>query len=182
MKENIGLGIKLLIIAGIAGLLLGYAYDITKGPIEAKQKEEQTLAMKAILPKAEDFKKSEKDFSSEKSIDSIFEGQNGGQTSGYLFTVKSSGYAGPITMMVGISTEGKVEGMKILSHSETPGLGSNAEKPKFADQFKEKSAEKALSVGSDIQAITGSTITSKAVTSGVNTAIKFYNDQLKGAK
>jgi Na+-translocating ferredoxin:NAD+ oxidoreductase subunit G len=182
MKENLGLGIKLLIIAGIAGLLLGYAYDITKAPIEAKQKEEQTLAMKAILPAADDFKESQQDISSNENIKSIFEGNKGGQLSGYLFTVNTSGYGGQITLMVGISTEGKVEGIKILSHTETPGLGSNAEKPKFADQFKGKPAEKDLAVGSDIQAITGSTITSKAVTSGVNTAIKFYNDQLKGVK
>ncbi len=182
MKENLKLGIKLLIIAGIAGLLLGYAYEITKGPIEAKAKEEQSLAMKELLPAATDFKKSEKNFSSDANISSIYEGNKNGQLSGYLFTVKSSGYGGPITMMIGISTEGKVEGVKILAHTETPGLGSNAEKPKFKDQFKGKSAEKELTVGSDIQAMTGSTITSKAVTSGVNSAIKFYNNQLKGAK
>ncbi|WP_017416150.1 RnfABCDGE type electron transport complex subunit G [Clostridium tunisiense] len=182
MKENLKLGIKLLVIAGIAGLLLGYAYEITKGPIEAKAKEEQSIAMKELLPAATDFKKSEKNFSSDSNISSIYEGNKNGQLSGYLFTVKSSGYGGPITMMIGISTEGKVEGVKILAHTETPGLGSNAEKPKFKDQFKGKSAEKELTVGSDIQAMTGSTITSKAVTSGVNSAIKFYNDQLKGAK
>lgn len=182
MKENLKLGIKLLIIAGVAGLLLGFAYQITKGPIEAKAKEEQALAMKELLPSADDFNKSEKDYSSDKNIDSIYEGNKGGKLSGYLFTVKSSGYGGPITMMVGISTEGKVEGVKILAHTETPGLGSNAEKPKFKDQFKGKPALKELAVGTDIQAMTGSTITSKAVTNGVNTAIKFYNAQLKGAK
>ncbi|MEG0775741.1 RnfABCDGE type electron transport complex subunit G [Clostridium sp.] len=180
MKENLGLGIKLLIITAIAGLLLGYVYEITKGPIEAKQKEEQTLAMKAILPTADEF--NEKNISAVEGISSIYEGNKGGQISGYLITVNPSGYGGEIKMMVGISSDGKVEGIKILTHNETPGLGSNAEKPKFADQFKGKSAEKELAVGSDIQAITGSTITSKAVTNGVNTAIKFYNDQLKGAK
>ena len=182
MKENLKLGGILLLIAAIAGLLLGFAYEITKGPIENKAKEEQSLAMKQILPVANEFKKSDKDINLDKNIQTLFEGSKDGKLSGYLFTVKSRGYGGTITMMVGISTEGKVEGIKILSHTETPGLGSNAEKPKFTDQFKGKSAEKELSVGFDIQAITGSTITSKAVTTGVNTAIKFYNSQLKGAK
>ncbi len=182
MKENIKLGSILLLIAAIAGLLLGFAYEITKVPIENKQKEEQALAMKQILPVADEFKKSDKDISSDANLQALFEGTKSGKLSGYLFTVKTSGYGGTITMMVGISTDGKVEGIKILSHSETPGLGSNAEKPKFSDQYKGKLAEKELSVGSDIQAMTGSTITSKAVTNGVNTAIKFYNSQLKGAK
>ena len=80
-------------------------------------------------------------------------------------------------------------GIKILSHTETPGLGANAPKPQFSGQYKDKPIENKLEVvkvaptkDNEIQAITGSTITSKAVTLGVNDAIDFYNTSLKGDK
>ncbi len=91
--------------------------------------------------------------------------------------------------MVGLSSAGKVTGIKILSHTETPGLGANAPLPKFSDQYKNKPIKEKLEVvkvapskDNQIQAITGATITSKAVTLGVNDAVDFYNSSLKGAK
>src|SRR3712207_8052036 len=89
-------------------------------------------------------------------------------------------------MMVGITTDGKVSGIKILSHSETPGLGANAETPQFSGQYKDKPAKElevvkgTASADNQIAAITGATITSKAVTKGVNEAIEFYDSKLKG--
>ena len=90
------------------------------------------------------------------------------------------GYAGLITTVVGINNEGRVMDIKILSHSETPGLGAKAVEPAFAGQFKEKLAPQ-LSVtktppesDSQIQAISGATITSSAVVNGVNTALNYW--------
>ena len=101
--------------------------------------------------------------------------------------MSTKGYGGQIQLMVGISKEGKLAGIKILSQSETPGLGANATLPSFYEQYKEKPISKDLEVvksgtseDNQIQALTGATITSKAVTTGVNEAIKFYQENLEG--
>jgi electron transport complex protein RnfG len=180
MKENLKLGAILLAITAIAGLILAFAHDITKAPIEAKAKADQAAAMKVVL-EAEEFTELTDDITNE-NVTGLFEAKTGGNAAGYVFQVNSSGYGGKIELMVGINGEGAVSGIKILSHTETPGLGSKAEDPTFTAQFEGLPAEAELAVGSDIQAITGATITSKAVTNGVNTAINYYNTNLKGAK
>lgn len=75
-------------------------------------------------------------------------------------------------MVVGVGTDGTVTGVSIISMSETSGLGANASKESFRGQFVGKSGELAVSKdGGEIDALTGATITSRAVTSGVNTAL-----------
>jgi electron transport complex protein RnfG len=185
MKENIRLGAILLIITAIAGLLLGAAHSVTLEPIAKQEQMTKATAMKEILPKADEFKV--KEVALEGTIKEVNEGTTSGKASGYAIKVAPKGYGGAIEVMVGISTEGKIEGIKILSHSETPGLGANAAKPKFSGQFAGKPIAKELAVvkaapsaDNQIEAITGATITSKAVTNGVNEAVKFYNAKLKG--
>lgn len=186
MKENLKLGGILLLIAALAGLLLGWAHEITKEPIAKQEITAKAEAMKEILPAASEFKLS--DIKATDGIIEINEGINSGKTVGYAIKVAPKGYAGAIELMVGISNEGKVEGIKILSHNETPGLGAKAPQPKFSGQFKGKPLDKELQVvkrtpssPNEIEAITGATISSKAVTTGVNEAVKFYNSELKGA-
>lgn len=186
MKENLKLGGILLIITAVAGLLLGTAHTATKEPIAKQEQMAKAAAMKEILPGAEEFKV--KELALEGVIKEVNEGTASGKTVGYAIKVTPKGYGGAIQLMVGISTEGKVEGIKILFHNETPGLGANAPQPKFSGQFKNKPIDKELQVvkqtpssDNQIEAITGATITSKAVTNGVNEAVKFYNTKLKGA-
>ncbi|MEG1254554.1 RnfABCDGE type electron transport complex subunit G [Clostridium sp.] len=180
MKENLKLGATLLVITAIAGLILAFAYDITRAPIEAKAKEDQAAALKVVLA-ADEFE--DLNVEGVENILAIFEAKTGGETTGHVFNViAKGGYGGDIELMVGINTDGTLSGMTVLKQSETPGLGTKATEPGFTDQFNGMSSEKELSVGSDIQAVTGATITSKAVTSGINTAINYYNTNLKGAK
>lgn len=189
VKEIIKLGLTLLLITAVAGLILGYANKITAEPIAKQQKLKNDSAMKEVLPSAEEFSLKDMQISEEGPIKEVNEGKKGGEIAGYAVKVSTKGYGGIIEMMVGISNEGKVEGIKILSHSETPGLGANASNPSFSDQYKGKSVEKPLQVvktapsgDNQIQAITGSTITSNAVTKGVNDAVELYNKELKGGQ
>jgi len=189
LKENIKLGLILLLITGIAGFLLGGAYEITKAPIAASIEADKQAAMKEILPKADKFEKADVKIEGNEKISEVNAGLKGTEITGFAIKVTSKGYAGPIEIMVGISNDGKVSGIKILSHTETPGLGANAPQPKFSDQFKNKTSTDKIEVvkmapskENQIQALTGATITSKAVTLGVNDAIDFYNSSLKGAK
>lgn len=189
MKENIRLGLILLLITGIAGLLLGGAFEITKAPIAASIEANRQAAMKEILPFADKFSKSDVKIKSDEKVSEVNSGLKGTEIVGYAIKVAPKGYGGPVEIMVGISSEGKITGIKILAHTETPGLGANAPLPKFSDQYKNKPIKEKLEVvkitpskENQIQAITGATITSKAVTLGVNDAVAFYNSSLKGAK
>lgn len=186
MKENLKLGFTLLIITAIAGFLLGGAYSITKEPIAKQALKEKNEAMKLILPAADDFKVME-DAKVDGIVKEVNKGMTGDKVAGYAIKVAPKGYAGPIEMMVGISNDGKITGIKILAHGETPGLGANAPSENFSGQYKNKPISPELAVvkgtaskENEIQAITGATITSRAVTSGVNEAVKFYTSNLKG--
>ena len=186
-NETLKLGLKLFVITAVAGLILGGAYLITKKPIAEQVEKTNSEAMKETLPKAEKFEVMEG--KAKDSVLEVNEGKAGSDTAGYAIKVLTKGYGGEIELMVGVSNEGKVEGIKILSHGETPGLGANAEQPKFTGQFKGKPTEKDLEVvktapgkDNEIEAITGATITSKAVTKGVNEAVKYYKDELKGGQ
>lgn len=187
MKENLKLGLILLIVTAIAGLSLGVAYAVTKEPIAQQAVIANNNAMREVLPKAESFKKSSAAIPQGSIIKEVNEGYSGSNLVGYTIKVTPKGFGGIIEMVVGISSDHKVSGIKILSHSETPGLGANAPSPKFSGQFKDKSIAAPLEVvktgaakDNQIDAITGATITSRAVTSGVNEAINFYTSTLKG--
>ena len=91
---------------------------------------------------------------------------------GKTIQVSPRGYSGPIEMLVGIDEKGNVSGIKILSHKETAGLGANIVNIKFLAQFKGKSKKDPLEAKKDIDAITGATISSRAVCSGVKEALK----------
>jgi electron transport complex protein RnfG len=189
LKENIKLGLILLLITAIAGMLLGGAFEITKAPIEKQIAMQRQNAMKEILSTADKFETSDVSIEGNEKISEVNVGMAGTEIAGYAIKVSPKGYSGLINIMVGISTEGKITGIKILSHTETPGLGANAPKPQFSGQYKDKPTNDKLVVvkvaptkDNQIQAITGSTITSKAVTLGVNDAIDFYNSSLKGDK
>lgn len=187
-NETLKLGLILLVITAIAGLILGGAQKITAIPIAAQVEKTNNDAMKEIVPKAESFKKSDVKLSGE--ILEVNEGKDGsGKVAGYAIKVAPKGYSGKVEMMVGISAEGLIDGIKILSHSETPGLGANAPQPKFSGQYKDKKTDKPLQVvkrapsnPEEIEAITGATITSNAVTKGVNDAVNFYKENLKGGQ
>ena len=139
----------------------------------AAQKAEESRMV--VLPGAESFEEK----------DGHYAGMAGGQAVGYVFETESKGYGGTVKVMTGISTEGEITGVVVLSHSETPGLGANAEKESFREQFKQPAANLAggLSVikfqapqKGEIQAMTGATITSTAVTNAVNSAIEMYQN------
>lgn len=183
-KSVLQLGIILLIITAVAGFIIGAVYNITKEPIRIEEKKANDKAMKELLSDADKFVK--KDMKLSNGVLEVNEGIKSGKVVGYDIKVASKGYGGKINIMVGIKNNGEVSGIKILSQSETAGLGANCEQPEFYKQYSGKPTQnlkvvKTSDVKKDeIKAITGATITSKAVTKGVNEAIDFYNNNLKG--
>jgi electron transport complex protein RnfG len=186
MKKIIHLGVVLFTVTAITGLILGAVNDITAEPIRRTQARLKAEALAAALPEAEAF--SAVDLSSKGGsaiIRDVQAGSAGGKTVGHCITVAPSGYAGAIEIVVGINESGGLRAIRILSQSETPGLGAKAPLPEFSGQFAGKDAERLVVVKSkpsapdQIQAISGATITSDAVTSGVNSALEYWRDNLK---
>ncbi len=185
MKNNLRLGMILLLIAALAGLSLGAVHSITAEPIKEANASAKQNAMIEILPKVDEFKDHQIELNDK--ILEVNAGYKDGEIIGYAIKVSPKGYNGAVEIMVGIYTDGTIGGIKILSHSETPGLGANAPKPKFSGQFANKSTSEELEVvkgtasaENQVEAITGATITSRAVVNGVNDAVEFYNSNLKG--
>lgn len=178
MKEILKLGGILFLISAICSGLVGFASEITKEPIAMKEKEMKEQAMEEVMPGTEDFEA----IQGTEQVEEVYIATKNGATIGYAISVAPKGYGGPINMMVGITKDGLVEGVKILSHGETPGLGANASEPSFINQFKEKSkfikVVKSTNPSEDeISAITGATVTADAIADGVNTALEYVKSQ-----
>lgn len=167
--ELLFIALKLLIISAITALLLSCVNALTAPTIAANTEAEKKSAIAAIFSDADEIAPS--DITAE-DIDSIYIASENGSPIGYAASVSPNGFGGAVELMVGISTDGSVAGIKLVSHSETPGLGSRVSEDSFLGQFSGLSGK--ISLGSDVDAITGSTISSKAVTSGVNSALAAY--------
>jgi electron transport complex protein RnfG len=178
------LSIILLVITMATGIILGGIYTITLEPIRMAKQNEKMEALAATLPGATVFKpvsiKGDPGI-----IKEINEGSADGQLIGYNFTVTPKGYGGPVELIAGISKDGQLMDIKILNHKETPGLGAKAKDQPFAGQFKDKKVDELavtktpVSKENEIQAISGATITSRAVVSGVNAALTYWKQNLR---
>ncbi|WP_167957762.1 RnfABCDGE type electron transport complex subunit G [Anaerosporobacter faecicola] len=198
--------LALFCITLVAGILLGFVYEITKDPIkkkeqEAKQKAYQTVFADAVSFKESDAVKSALDQSqallkenkqsngedySGVTIDEALEAYDQSDALvGYVMNVTTAnGYGGNITISMGIKIDGTVTGMEILSINETAGLGMKATEGKFKDQFKDKNVDQfaytktKATNENEIDALSGATITTKAVTSAVNAGVCFAKNCL----
>ena len=189
-KDMFKLGLNLLIISAVAALLLALTNSVTASTIAQRNEQANAEARKLVLESAQDFEQV-KDVKTDNSkgveVSEIYEAKDAsGNTVGYALKVLPSGYGGTIELMVGIdSAKGQVSGINVVSNSETAGLGAKSTDPEFSDQYKGKPLEE-LSVlkngtpgDTEIKAISGATITSTAVTNGVDAAIEVYNNSLK---
>lgn len=103
----------------------------------------------------------------------FYEAINSGQVVGFVFTTSAKGYGDKIVVMTGIKVDGKIASVNVISaDKETPGLGQLITKPDFLNQFKEKQGN--LKVKENIDAVTGATISSRAVTNSVNSAYELF--------
>ena len=157
-----------LITAAVAAALAG-VNAITKDAIAANQEKKTQDALAVVLPAAGNLQKLE--LTGDTGI--VSEVYSDGES--YAVKVLPGGFDGEITMMVGIS-QGKITGISVISHTETPGLGAvaaaqNAKGEAFRGQFVGQSGE--LVIGDQIDAMSGATITSTAVVSGVNAALAY---------
>ena len=157
----------------VCSALLGGAYALTKAPIDAAAVEKTNKAIAQVLPHF-----TEVSYNAEGKYYVATEGET---LVGYAIETTTVGFGGPLSLIVGVTPDGVVYNTSVLSHSETPGLGAKCTTDeKFMSQWKgfDPSIKK-LSVkkdGGDVDAITASTITSRAYTLAVENALKTFKE------
>lgn len=184
-KEVIIPTVSLFIICAVATVLLALTNSITAPMIKDLAAKNAAETRKLVLAEANDFSE-EKKITLDGTEYTYYEGLNDkNELCGYIFTTQSKGYGGAVEVMTGVDKFGKVTGVETLTLNETAGLGMKAKEPAFRDQYKGKLGKinvvKSNPGDEDIQALTGATITSTAVTNAVNTALELYNSVTGGA-
>lgn len=201
MKSMLKDAAVLLLITLVAGLALGFVYQITKEPIALAEEKAAKEAYGEVFPAALDFQEIELIWPEDDSwqsawkeagleaveLDNVLQALDKDQSLlGYVLTVTShEGYGGDITFTMGITLDGTLNGISILDISETAGLGMKAEsvlKPQFANKKVPSFTYTKQGAVSDsqIDAISGATITTNAVTNAVNGGLYYFNAQLGG--
>lgn len=165
--------ICLISVAALAGTNALTADKIVEAQLQTAEE-----SRKIVLPEADGFTEE----------NGYYIGTKDGAEAGYVFETESKGYGGTVRVMTGIDTGGNVTGVVILGHNETPGLGANADKEGFRGQYEQPAPPEGFGVAKnraaaegEVEALTGATITTQAVTDAVNLAIKEYETVKGGA-
>ena len=198
-KSMIKNALILFAITLVAGVLLGLVYQVTKDPIAYQEKLAQDKANQSVFAAAKTFEDMALDETNATAAVSDYSGvsiesvkkaiDDAGNAIGYVLQVKSKGYGDFIEYTVGITNDGNINGISIIKIAETPGLGMNAEKdiaPQLVDKvavvFDVAKNGQLTDANTQIEAISGATITSRAVTNGVNAAVIYFDNALKGGQ
>lgn len=199
MKGMIKDALILFAITLIAGLMLGVVNDITKEPIAQQEQKAKNEACQNVFAAADSFEAQELADSAQieqvltdagisgADVDELMAAKDAsGALLGYVITVTDhEGYGGDIQFSMGITNEGTFNGISLLSISETAGLGMRAGEvlvPQFADKNVSKFTytKTGATADSEIDAISGATITTNAVVNGVNAGLAYFDKILKG--
>lgn len=201
MKAILKDALILFLITLVAGVALGLTNEVTKPLIASVRAEKANATYREVYPEASSFAENpeltEKAAQSAEAIASLGYGKvtvddcleavdDAGNVIGHLVTATSNeGYGGAVQISVGITADGKITGLGFLTINETPGLGMKAKEPQFRDQFPGKNGTLPLTLKktgtageSEVQAISGATFTSTAVTGALNAAVYFVNNCL----
>lgn len=159
----------LLGICVVVALLLGIVNSITEPIITRMQKEKTAAAMAQVLP-ADDYE--EMAFTYE-NVAAMYRAISGGEQIGYVVEVKASGFGGAMSLVVGVDMDGKVTSVAVTDHSETKNIGTKvADDASVLGRFAGMSGTITVNTGENrFDAVSGATVTSKAVTAAVNTAL-----------
>ncbi|HHW06980.1 MAG TPA: FMN-binding protein [Clostridia bacterium] len=176
MKNAIKLILTLGLIAAISGGGLGAFYSFTMPIVEARQMEEMiSKGFKEVLPAAQRFQAVEAQGELPAGVTQVYEGlDENNRRIGIAYEAVGTGYGGEMKIAVGIDlSTNSLAGIKVLSHGETPGLGSRIETDEaFLSQFPGKPVGDPFAVGQDVDGITGATVSSVAVTATVGTTVQ----------
>ena len=194
MKKILKDAFAFLMITLVAGILLGFVYSITKEPIAQQEQLTKERSCQEVFADAATFENDTDDLEAAAAAmkaagyevqtlsEILVAKDDSGSTLGYVLSlVDPEGYGGDISFMMGIRLDGTLNGISILSIGETAGLGMNADTDAFKSQFANKKVEKftftktGSTSDSEIDALSGATITTTAMTNGVNAGLAAFS-------
>lgn len=186
----INMVVTLVLVTGIAAAALGFVYDFTKGPIEVAKAKAQAQAIEQVLPEFDELGESKivTPTAGGDALEFFPAYKNGDLIGTAVKTYTKNGFSGFISIMAGFDKDGNISGYSVLEHKETPGLGSkmdtwfsNIEKPnQYVIGKNPESTNLTVSKdGGDIDAITASTITSRAFLEALTLAYDSYKKNEK---
>ena len=164
----LNIGARLLVICLAVAAVVSLVNEVTKARYAELQLREQRNSMASIFGAT--------DIAVAELGDNVYQVRQGEDILGYCVQVVTAGFGGDMTLMVGFGSDRSIAGVQILSHSETPGLGAKASDAAYLAQYQGKSGT--LSLGEDIDAVSGATISSRAVLSGVTKAQEILDSHL----
>ena len=172
MRDMLRMSLVLMLIASVSGGALAYAHRVTGPAIERALRQAKEQALARVLPGADRFEDRTDAYRDHlgdprfAAVREVWEGFSGGQSRGSVVVAAPTGYGGPITVLVGVTPEGTISGVEVISApGETPGLGSRVKDAPFLEQFRGQAGRVKA------HAISGATISSRAVIGGVQAAL-----------
>ena len=177
MRDFVKMTTVLFIVCGLSAGSLAVVNAVTKEPIATYEMRQRDAALREVSAGADEFKNV--------VPDSVWEALRKGQKAGHIFLTRVQGYSGPITLMFGTDSDGAVTGLRVLSHTETPGLGAKIATAQFRDLFRNKRLEQLILKKDDpakgqIDAITGATLSSRVVTKAMRSTLESFNKEKAG--
>lgn len=170
MKYILRLTLTLLLITAVVAGLLAFVNELTAGRIDELTRQKAEQAMREVLP-AQDY--TPLDAALPQGVTEAYRAGD----AGYVVRVAPNGFGGAIDLMVGVKADGMVNGVAVIAHSETASLGANCTREEFRAQYAGGAGPFAVGQdGGTIEALTGATVTSRAVTDGVNAALDFVRE------
>ena len=168
MKYILKLALTLLLITAVVAGLLGFVNLLTEDKIAENTAKKANEAMKTVLP-ADHYDKMDV---THDDITEAYKAENG-----YVVRLNANGFGGAVDLMVGVDLDGKVTGISVISHSETASLGAECTRVDWQSQFVGTTGDlKVAKDGGTVDALTGATVTSRAVTEAVNRAVEFVKE------
>jgi Na+-translocating ferredoxin:NAD+ oxidoreductase subunit G len=190
LRDLVKMVVVLTVICGASGFVLSYVNDATKAPREYQLlKYVQEPSIKAVLPSYDNdpikdrvIVPAGKNEKGEPVEQTIFPAKEGAKVVAIAYAAAATGYNGPIDVMVGIDPEGKLTGVSVMTHTETPGLGARVVETPFTQQFAGLGLAGELNLsaqGGQINAVSGATVSSKATVAAVRKALEAFPELKK---
>lgn len=169
----LSISLKLLLICAVIAGVVSFVYSVTIDAYNLNLENQQRNALKGIFAESdEDVIDYEILANTPDGVDSVYMVSRNNESVGYCVNVAAKGFGGDIALMIGYNADGSLKGVEVISHAETPGVGTKALDGAHLGQYEGKSGELTISKSSssDIVAVSGATISSKAVNGAVNIA------------
>lgn len=172
-KENIFPAMILVIICLVVTLALAGTHSIAQPIIDQNQQKSADEARQEVLPDGDGF--TQYDGKLTEGVEDCYIADN---KAGIAVTAGYKGFGGTVKVMIGIDADGKVTGVKVTEHSETPGLGTKAADPEYLKQYQgvTEAPEASIKDDKNVDAVTGATITSNAVYNSVKEALAQFKE------